>query len=377
MSLFAVISEGENAAPVIEVMHINYWCLGGLFRRVFLCDVGVKFTAHDRPVDRILIVVPFTASSDDLIDLYDTMAQHNVSSLVFGEPLTSVTIDGGVHTIKTADDEEFRLHKLALHKSAFEPVPGPNPATICTIWVDPTVPVGDSAYFRARFRVADPGRTWLRGRRLLRTARALVDVRVNDMREVVDQPRLLEQRVRVLDIKQLNVFVIDDWRMQMRVASPATRHIRILEGHAWERYLGRTTDLLRRDKLVIYYWRPDPEEAVTRNKPFRAFLDLSSEQSLGSIRQLFALFLIVLIGTWIGAGTGLRRIQDTVEWLAAEAGRIHWGTIEFTVVGTLVFVSALVGIILFLPALAGLKSWLWGGAFSFGRWLEREIYRPR
>jgi hypothetical protein len=377
MSLFAVISEGENSVPVIEVMHINYWCLGGLFRRVFLCDIGVKFTAHDQPVDRILIVVPFTAAGNDLIDLYDTMAQHRVSALVFGEPLTSVTTDGGVHTIKTGDNEEFRLHKLALHKAAFEPVPGPNPATICTIWVDPAVSDGDSAYFRARFRVADPGRTWLRARRLLRTARALVDVRVNDMREVVDQPRLLEQRVKVLDIKQLNVFVIDDWRMQMRVASPPTRHIRILEGHAWERYLGRTTDLLKRDKLVIYYWRPDPEEAVTRNRPFRAFLDLSSEQPLGSIRQLSALFLIVLIGTWIGAGSGVTRIRDSVEWLAAEADRIRLGTVEFTVVGILLFVSALVGIILFLPALAGLKSRLWGGAVSIGRWLEREMYRPR
>ncbi len=377
MSLFAVISEGENPAPAIDVMHVNYWCLGGLFRRVFLCDVGVKFIAGDRTVDRIMLVVPFAATSDDLIDLSDTMAQHKVSALVFGEPLTAVTTDGGVHTIKTADDEEFRLHKLAIHKSTFEAVPGPNPATICSIWVDPAVPAGDSAYFRARFRVGDPGRTWLRRRRLLRTARALVDLRVNDMREVVDEPRLLERRVKVLDIKQLNVFVIDDWRMQMRVASPATRHIRILEGHAWERYLGRTTDLLRRDKLVIYYWRPDPEEPVTRDRPFRAFLDLSSEQSLGSIRQLSALFLIVLIGSWIGAGSGLRHIQDAAEWSANEAGRIRWGTIEFTVVGILAFASVLVGIILFLPSLAGLKSWLWGGTVSVGRWLEREIYRPR
>ena len=377
MSLFAVISEGTDPVPVIEVMHINYWCLGGLFRRVFPCDVGVKFTVQDRQVDRILLVVPFPATSDDLVDLYDTMAQHKVSALVFGEPLTSVTIDGGVHTIKTADGEEFPLHKLAVHKATFERVHGPSTATICTLWVDPAVSVGHSAYFRARFRVADPGRTWLRGRRLLRMARALIDIRVNDMREVVDQPRLLEQQVRVLDIKQLNVFVIDDWKMQMRVASPATRHIRILEGHAWERYLDRTTDLFRRGKLVIYYWRPDPEEAVSRNKPFRAFLDLSSEQSLGSIRQLSALFLLVLLGTWIGAGNGLIRIQDTAQWFAAEAGRIHWGTIEFTVAGTIVFVSALVGIILFLPALAGLKSWLWGGAVSVGRWLERELYRPR
>ena len=78
------------------------------------------------------------------------------------------------------------------------------------------------------------GRLWTRRRTGLFSKGALIDVRVSDVREtwnVKDGPAL---KTRIVPLSQLYVFLILPSGLKHQFSSPAFRHVRILEGAAWE-----------------------------------------------------------------------------------------------------------------------------------------------
>jgi hypothetical protein len=85
---------------------------------------------------------------------------------------------------------------------------------------------------------------------------------------------------KIVPITLLNAFVITPITLQARSVSPALKYTRLLEGNAWERYLRRKTGVLRSRQLLIFYWRA---ENVSIERPFRGFLDLSTEFGVSSV----------------------------------------------------------------------------------------------
>lgn len=145
-----------------------------------------------------------------------------------------------------------------------------------------------------RFAVDSLGRAWTWRRSLLVRRNATVDLRVCDLRETQTLPDGNNYEQQVVAINQLNCFVITPASFRTSRASPQTRYVRLLEGHVWESYLRRATDLRRSAKLVINYWRSEGE--VNTLNEFRAFLDLRRE----GWTELLAMFTLALMAVLAG-----------------------------------------------------------------------------
>ena len=130
----------------------------------------------------------------------------------------------------------------------------------------------------------------------------MLDVRIMDLRQAavtLDRPTT----ARLLNVERANVFVITPPTLSIRRASPELRYIRLLEGRAWEKYLGRRTDIRRQGKLTVSYWRRDH---VARDSEFRGWIDIVSERrpihwtqvAATAVLALIAAYLVLPLNTW-------------------------------------------------------------------------------
>jgi len=357
-------------SPIVEQCHINFWSLGALFRRVYVCDVGLQLKAPpgEAPVQEIRLLLPFEAESRGFTDLYSIMSVHENFKLVFGEPLE--TLSSNPPTYKTTS-ATYRLQRLSTTESELKASRGTAAATIGTLRLTSAIPPGETAYVRLRLRVGKRARVWLWQRQFFVRRRALIDLRVADLRESLIDRTLVELEDRILPVAELYMFVIADWALQHRVSSPPLRHIRVLEGRVWEPYLNRATDLRRKGKLVIYYWKSTQE--TTAVNPFRAFLDLSIDDSVMSWRHLAAIALVIGLALWVqggGAGSDLSRLGN---WSLSFAARVPIG-IEATVVGLVVLWATLYAV---FDTVKRQSKDLWRSARRLLRFVEDDLlYRP-
>jgi hypothetical protein len=195
-------------------------------------------------------------------------------------------------------------------------------------------PAGTTAYYRMRLRVNDFGRTWTWRRAFFRRVGALVDLHFCDPRDAALVPHGTRYERLIVPIGRLNAFVIVLAALRMRKTSPELRYLRLLEGRKWERYLRRATDLRRREKFLVHYWRA---EDVGVGNEFRAFLELGrNTESLGvpamlSIAALTALFVAMVDSSVHISNSYIGRF---LEWLgpALSGFLFSWGGGSITLV---------------------------------------------
>jgi len=380
VSFFAVIAEDGVPPLTLKELHVNLWSLGALFRRIFVCDIGLLVeAAAGQPVTKVTIVLPFSVYADETRDLFDVLQVREVAVLVFGEPVAicqPATAEPTISIKTGADKIEYPLKRLQIHNATFEEIRHQAIATLCSIPLDVPIQAGSMGYLRLRFRVKKRGRTWQWRRQVFGVRRALVDIRVNDVRESVKQQKLLdiERRIVPMPPNALHVFVTADWQFQMRVASPYQPRIRILEGRVWERYLNRAPDFFRRAKMVIYHWfNENPVDAVN---PFRIFLDLSTDESIEGWRYVVLQFLIVATALWIAVGGGASRLGNAGRAIAAGFGSIPVGLNGYGSVVGAMFIAG--GIIAVAPPLRRATSLVWLSLGRVVRALEdRVLYAAR
>lgn len=290
MGFFAILGESDNAEFRVPTCHVNLWVLGGLFRRhVFFCDVGLRIAPNGNdPVTNVAIALPFGSTPADLIDLKNKMTSQQTLELVFGEEvkLSQDSMDYGEGQVKPIGIErsECNLDDKKSDESF----------SLWNLKLSPAIKAGEEGYLRVRFYVRTVGRLWTRRRTGLFSKGALIDVRVSDVREtwnVKDGPAL---KTRIVPLSNLYVFLILPSGLKHQFSSPAFRHVRILEGAAWEAYLASATNFWKQRKMLVYYWKS--AEEVTTKKPFRAFLDAAYSNSS---RDYILLSIVLFLTLWI------------------------------------------------------------------------------
>jgi hypothetical protein len=338
MGLFAVLSPQAPPAFSVDLCHINLWQLPGLGRQIFVWDVGLQLTAPPAAdLESVRLALPFDADVSHAADLADVMRNQQVASLVFGSNATVV----GQQLITGAGT--FDLHPIRVPGIKVLKDLSSKELTVCEVpFIDP-IQAGQQKYIRVRFPIRNLGRVWTWRRFGPLRGGALIDLRVNEVREAVSAGIQKEIQGRVLPISALYVFIIAPWQLREVLEHPPFRYVRILEGRAWERYLRWSTGVPRPAKLLIYSW--EWKQIIDSNKPARAFLRLTADRPGPSGQTYFALLLAVFVLS-VGADSLVNH------WSGWPAWSVNWA-IQFgvptTVVGVVVLFASLLALLRNLP----------------------------
>jgi hypothetical protein len=256
MSFFAVLDADDpekRSEFGVERVHLNLWCLAGLWpgRRTFLFDVGLRIRALEVDVSEISVAVPFEVKKPE--DLSRYVLNADIASLIFDEKIHSVV----EKTLTYGPGEGEKLHVIAANVAKAEMSSNTSPGFgLCTLPLAVTIKAGDVGYVRIRFPVLDTGRTWTWTKTGLRRTGATLDFRISDHRSAAktDASDTVPERIRPID--SVAAFVMAPAWLHGRTIHPEPRYIRLLENGAWVDYLGgRALELGRKARIVVYYWR--------------------------------------------------------------------------------------------------------------------------
>lgn len=289
MAYFAVAKDRDNKAFSVHTCHLNFWVLPGLFRPYYQFDVGLRLIAEEDKLTSFHLALPFTVRSSGVEDLYDLLVQQDTAPMVFGEP---VTIQG--NTLSYTGAQALQVGRINAGRSR-EVTEWTSKKQHCSVWridLGTEMNKGDERYFRFRFPIDGLGRRWLSKRSLFAVNGAIMDIRVADVREAQEAMDWRSLQDKILPIPLLNAFIITPMSLQARSVSPALKYTRLLEGTAWEPYLRRKTGMLRSRQLLIFYWKA---EHVSIEKPFRGFLDLSTEFGVSSFANHFLTGVVAVL----------------------------------------------------------------------------------
>lgn len=300
MGFFAVVRDSPDEPPfkVLEC-HLNLWSLGGLGRRVFKFDVGLRLQGSD-DFSEFRLAVPFGTSRYK--NLARATRNNEIAELLFGGPAPApVAVSYTAQVEPAMSGKDYTLWRVEL----------PN-----------RVKRQEEVYVRIRFDVDNKGREWIWKRWLWGAYGAIVDLRVADVREAVGVPNWEGLKERIVPIERLNLFVMAPSSLQAAAMSPTPRYIRVLEGKAWVPYIGRAPDLFRTGKLIVYSWRSDEhaQECIDTHTPFRVFLDLNRASVLANplVAGAFAT-LTVFLGSLMAINIGDITRSTHVAWGAVAA----------------------------------------------------------
>ena len=290
MGFFAVLADDSDKRFKVKECHLNLWSLGGFGRRVFYWDVGLRLEADQGKLSKFQLVIPFGTEGAGIQDLGDCLLDQNVAHLIFGKPVkiqdSNIDYGQGPLSVGNVPRTDARLVKERSDKDV----------SFWSLSVSPPIESGKQAYLRVRFEIRNLGRAWKWKRSCLAKVWALVDLRVADVRQAISIPDCKAFEPLIMPIERLNLFLIAPASLQLRVTSPPFHYMRLLEGSVWEPYLGRRTDLMRSQKLVIYEWRGEKVEAAN---PFRAFIDLSREFGPTPLKYYVLTVTLVLLALLI------------------------------------------------------------------------------
>lgn len=290
MAYFAVVKDRDNKAFTVSTCHVNLWVLPGFVRRYFQFDLGLRIKATENGLTSFLLALPFTVGSNGVEDLHDLLLRHDTAPLIFGEP---VMVDGT--KISYGDAKDLTVGRIHAQKSHAIKEWTSNEQH-CSVWkIDLATIINENEeqYLRLRFPIEQLGSRWLPKRSLLAHNGAIMDFRVADIREAQEAMDWASLQDKIVPITLLNAFVITPITLQARSVSPSLKYTRLLEGTAWERYLRRKTGVLRSRQLLIFYWRA---ENVSIERPFRGFLDLSTEFGVSSVANHIRTGIIAMLG---------------------------------------------------------------------------------
>jgi hypothetical protein len=289
MAYFAVVKDRDNKAFNVSTCHLNLWVLPGFARRYFQFDVGVRIKAAEDGLTSFLLALPFIVLPSGVEDLHDLILRPDSAPLVFGEP---VTVDGT--KISYGDVTNLTVGRIHAQKSQAIKEWTSNKQH-CSVWkidLATTINKNEEQYLRFRFPIEQLGRRWLAKRSLLAHNGAIMDFRVADIREAQEAMDWASLQDKIVPITLLNAFVITPITLQARAVSPALKYTRLLEGNAWERYLGRKTGIIRSRQLLTFYWKA---ENISIEQPFRGFLDLSTEFGVSSLANHVRTGIVVML----------------------------------------------------------------------------------
>lgn len=278
MGFFGVASAaGAESVPKIEHCHLNLWTLGGLTGyRVCCLDVGLAISTGEKGLDKIRLGIP-AATADTFEHALDSLAPEmsdpTIAGLIFASE--EALHDGGLRI----GGSDYRILDLDRPSCTMAEKPRDKHFSLWTLRLADSLPANGRGYLRVRFHIRRSGRLWLWQRSLLARNRAIADLRVNDEREALAVRDSSEFANHLLPLGTLDSFVIVPALFTPSVTTPEPTYVRGLEGRIWEGYLRRKTDIRRNQKFLVHRWRA-PDQPVTRDKPFRGFLQLERRRSL-------------------------------------------------------------------------------------------------
>ncbi|MET8363203.1 hypothetical protein AB0J68_02135 [Micromonospora sp. NPDC049580] len=371
MGFFAVVRHPRPPAFEVCKLDINLWCLPGLFRRsLFLCDIGLKVRPSSSALDSFRIAVPFGTAEGELTDVIPRMLNRTADlNLVFGNTAVSVATDGNGERVYDDGDGPMILMSLDTRKCVRDSKISTAEFSLWEIFPARAIEAEEEVYLRFRLPVRNPGRMWTWHRLGHRRAGALLDMRVNELRETVAVSSDLDWSHLVVDVQHVNCLAVVPASLQSYQQAPEMHYTRILEGLVWEPYLDRAINLFSKSKVLVYFWRS--KGVVSRDNEFRSFAAFSRARGGSVMRTAMtaALFVSVL----------LFLTQDPVTFERSYLFRAFSGT--WTAMrshllllgggaGTLLIASKFAAPALrYIPLLKKLPKW--------ARGVEQKIYRSR
>ena len=262
------------------------------------------------------------------------------------------------------EPHDFNLHTTNASASTIVPGFARDQVTVCDVPLSNPIRAGQQRYVRVRFSIRHPRRVWTwRGLPVVRKG-ALVDIRVNDVRETISAGLQELMHGHVLPISSLNVFVIAPWGLREVLEHPEFRYVRILEGRAWERYLRWSTGILRPAKLVIYSWR---QTDVSTTSPFVGFLRFTADRPGPSLATYTGLLAVVFLISYFAD-------IAAPHWAGLPARSFSlWNAIGLPTTITVVSVVTLLVLLLELRRNVHLRS-IWDVVTFPYFWLEARIF---
>jgi hypothetical protein len=375
MGFFAVVTPQDGPAhnrPIDEQfevlkLDINVWCLPGLGGRfLLLCDVGVRIRATT-DVTHVDIAIPFRTQPDGLIDLSDRLADPSTASLVFGEPV----VGDNNHPLDSASDYAVRA-PISTHTSELLGALSNDTFSLWRLYFVNHLEAGQERYFRIRVRPTDFGRVFTWRRVGLRRVGALVDVHVDDPREVALVPSGSRYEELIVPARSLGVYIIVIASMRTRKASPELRYQRLLEARKWERYLDRATDLRRRERFLIHCWRV--RRKADSSREFRGFLELGRRTETLGWPSLLAVSVLTTVLMLASDANAQWRESRLDRWLSSLGGRVQeFLSPQVSVVLALGLMAAFVLVADFITYARPLRRWV----VRMCRAFEDLVYRKR
>jgi hypothetical protein len=328
-------------------------------RRVVYCDLGIKVRVeHTGPKNgdngtlHFQLGLPFTVQEqpEDLTSLFYGEGAKAMANMVFGNvadaPKSSA--NGNVY-----DDGEdlITFTETDPDNSKLNPALKSDPYCIYQVRSKRPVVAGEICYFRLRFKVSDPGRTWSWQKIGMRRSFAITDLRVNEFREIPPIASPPDFQRIALNIDRINCFFVASSKFKAGRISPAPRYVRVLERTSWEKYLKRKLTLSKNEVFVITYWRKDGDSALEQDSSeqktqFRAFLELERRRPTAARFALIA-SAISIVGFLLLTPT--MNFQTTFGWSII----LNVQALLPGILGA----GFLAAAVRFLPML--LKSWKW------------------
>lgn len=351
MGFFAVLTSESmpvDQMPFVSRCHLNLWSLPGLApgRRLMYLDVGLEVVATQSEVSAVRILLPFRLErgrwpdgSEVLQDLFGAATDQDTAELIFGGPVTMTQAAGAFRVTVgdyPTDMQVVRVRATAAKVADDDAVR--QDSSLVKVTLQEAIRPGERAYFRVRFRVfgSEPLWRWSRS-----SGGAQVDFRICDVREskFVDAERYLRQQI--LQIDQVNFFLMAPSRLVVAGKSPEFKYVRALEPGAWKKYLKGTAHLGRGGGLIVYYWQhrstplveKDPlsraAKPISADNPFRILLSLQRPQNrtwLTSVLQVAVGVLVAMVVLELG------KHVDVSSWSLSD---ISLGaTVRFLIGGT-------------------------------------------
>lgn len=273
MGFLGIMQDPHGGAFQVPELNANLWALPGLLgRRVVYLDIGIHLQASAATALTSFILLLPGGTYPEVVDLADTLIDPKAAKLLFGE---EVDVDPNEGKLRFAEGEDVEILPISTTDTTM--VAAKSDRNFSHWHIQLARPVNNTGYVRLRFRIRTRGRMLLiRGFGMF-ASRIVIDFRVSDLRESITVPNQAIYQRTLLPLDKLTCHVILPTRFRAPAAGTSTLVLapRILEGSAWEPYLGRATYLLRQGKLTVFPWHHNNK--ITLNRPFRAFLDASRD----------------------------------------------------------------------------------------------------
>lgn len=317
MGSFSILRKPTEGAFDVDECHINFWSLPGFFgRRIYFFDVGIIFSvsAEDSTVNRIHLALPFRSNGNqsEWKDL-GARLEGETGQLIFGRASSAekhlIKFDGVLETqissmendsIQRVERPPIRVIQITeanRSQNANEPAHWSLDLAKSVSKAN-TCDAGEKMYIRVRFVTRDPERLWTWNSGNV----ALADFRIGDTREIlardsVDALNILEDWF--VPIKKIRIFLILPSYLLYRASRPELHHMRLFEGDIWKKYLGRSVNLLKKEKYMIYQWRNGDDENIkiidSKTNDFKAFMVLSKQEYHSNLANIVITSLLVSI----------------------------------------------------------------------------------